>query len=107
MAIIDLKLNPPENKTVLTKANLHKYFKEYGTDEDKKWYATLLKKNTITRKNNITGEEGDGYEWGKIREAVAKKYFPDISSENKKKAKAKAKKKTNKIKDDIEDWLKL
>lgn len=83
-AIIDLHLNPPKDKKDLTSDNLYKFFMNYGTDKDCDWYADLLEKNTVKKTNNLTGKEIDGTNWPVVREEVAKKYFPEISSAEKK-----------------------
>lgn len=99
-SIKDLKLNPPEKKTELTKDNMLKFIKDYGSEEDKKWFVELMTNNKQKKKNNLTGKVVDGYDLPKIREAFAQKFFPEIS----KKAKSARKKTTKKA--SFEDELK-
>jgi translation initiation factor 1 (eIF-1/SUI1) len=82
----DLKLNPPKSKAELTKVNMLKYVKAYGTDEEKKWFVDLMEENRRKKISNIDGSEVNGYDLPKVREEFAKKFFPDLS---KKKAKPK------------------
>ena len=92
MAIKDLKLNPPTKKTELTKDNMLKFIKEYGSTEDKKWFVDLMTTSKVKKTNNLTGEVVDGYDLPKIREAFAQKFFPTISSKAKKASKKVSKK---------------
>lgn len=91
-SIKDLKLNPPSKKTDLTKDNMLKYIKTYGSDDDKLWFVNLMKNNKQYKKNNLTGEVVEGYDLSKIREEFAKKFFPSISKEAKDSSKKKSKK---------------
>lgn len=91
-SIKDLKLNPPTKKTELTKDNMLKFIKEYGSEDDKKWFVDLMKSNKQRKVNNLTKEVVEGYDLPNIREAFAQKFFPTIS----KKAKISSKKKSNK-----------
>lgn len=79
----DLKLNPPTKKSDLNKDSMLKFIKENGTGEDKEWFVTLMNNNKIKKKNNFTGEVGDGYDLPKVREEFAKRFFPEISSKAK------------------------
>lgn len=88
-AKIDLKLNPPSDKRALTKENMLSYVKTYGTDEEKRWFKKLMKDNAVKKKNNLTGDVSDTYNFVIVREEFAKKFFPDISKKGKKEAKKK------------------
>lgn len=97
--IKDLKLNPPETKTELTKANMLKYIKTHGSDEDKKWFVELMEDNRLQKTSNINGSVVNGYDLPKVREAFAKRFFPELS-----KKKSKAKRPT--FEDELKDLLK-
>ena len=92
MAIKDLKKNTPTKKTELTKDNMLKFIKTYGSPEEKQWFVDLMKGNTITKTNNLTGKDVTGYDLPKIREAFAQKFFPEISAKNKSASKKSSKK---------------
>jgi hypothetical protein len=94
MAIKDLKLNPPVKKTELTKDNMLKFIKKYGTEEDKKWFVELMTSNKVKKTNNLTGAVVEGYDLPKVREAFAVKFFPTISSKSKNESKKSSKKST-------------
>ena len=83
----DLKLNPPETKADLTKGNMLKYIKAYGTDEEKKWFVELMEENRQKKINNIDGSEVNGYDLPKVRKAFAEKFFPDLVKKQKVKSK--------------------
>ena len=100
MAIKDLKLNPPTKKTELTKDNMLKFIKLHGSEADKKWFVELMTSHKVKKTNNLTGNEVEGYDLPKIREAFARKFFPTISS----KAKSESKKSSKKL--SFEDELK-
>ena len=94
MPKIDLKLNPPKDKRALTLDNMLSFVEKYGTNEDCEWFADLLDANTVKKANNLKGGEPiDGYNYTPIREEFAKRFFPEISAEAKKKNKTKAPKK--------------
>ena len=104
-SVKDLKLNPPKKKTELTKTNMLKFIKEYGSVEEKKWFIELLEKNTLKKKNNLKGgAEIEGYDLPVIREEFAKAFFPDISSYEKNKKKKNSHKPT--FADEIEQLKK-
>ena len=92
MAIKDLKKNTPTKKTELTKDNMLKFIKTYGSTEEKQWFVDLMKGNTITKTNNLTGKDVTGYDLPKIREAFAQKFFPKISAKYKSDSKKSSKK---------------
>lgn len=104
-SIKDLKLNPPTKKTELTKDNMIKFIKDYGTIEDKKWFLELLDANTQNKINNLTKEVVVGYDLPKIREAFAIRFFENISSKAKKDKKTTTKKAT--FKDELEELRKM
>lgn len=95
-AIVDLSLNPPKSKRELTKMNMIKYVSENGSAEDKAWFKQLCNDNKLNKKNNLKkgAEIIEGYNMPKIREEFAKRFFPEISSANKKQTKAKKKTKS-------------
>lgn len=98
----DLKLNPPKNKKDLTKDNMLAYVKEYGTAEDKVWFVELMNANKKKVLNHLTKEVVDSYDFKTVREAFAKRFFPAISTKEKKKP---AKKEKKSFEDELAELL--
>lgn len=100
MAKKDLRLNPPQKKSELTKDNMLSFVLTYGTTDDKKWFYGVLQDNKMKKKNNLTGKIIDGYDVQKIRKLFIAR-FPEFSGLEKKKET----KKTTSFEDDMKKLL--
>lgn len=99
----DLRQDAPKKKSDLTKDNMLKFI-QGGSEEDKKWFVSLMKDNRLEKTNNLTHEKADGYNMTEIREEFAQRFFKTISKEYKKK-KAKADKPFEKGLKELEEKL--
>lgn len=80
---IDLRLNPPKNKSVLTKENMLGYIKGCEA-EDKQWFLNTLEQFKVRKTNNIDGSIVNGYDWKSIRGKFVARFFPELNKNNKK-----------------------
>ena len=82
----DIRLNKPESKAELTKANMMDYVERYATIEQTEAYIEAIKKCKVIRMNNLNGKETEITDIQKLR-AEFIRIFPEFEYLNKKKDK--------------------